>query len=376
MPQTCAPSDSTLYTLHTTLRHRAVPTPGKRRKDLVARATALLTDGIHQDMTLQLWGDLASEETISRLRAGVVAANGEGTTPTRVGLIRTPAVFEFTRLRPEFSFLCEALVLNGKNSSIRTLPRDSPDAISISRAVVAAAVMSEETHDKRGAEGPAVAGTAERSRTEALSPAESGPASARTFESVAALMSADGFSGAGCLSGVVVRKVDAPCLAVPAALPPGFDSPINRTTTAVTAVAPASRGVPLVSVYLGDPEGLRYPTDAGRSVGVEAVLHVAVDGGALRDLLGCVSEEVLMLARGTIASRGSESCDGGLRVMKVARTLLDGLEVGGEEGERVDVMLACSASVDGNGRVTPGGSSYRLISLHPSHISGGSDPYL
>ena len=61
-----------------------------------------------------------------------------------------------------------------------------------------------------------------------------------------------------------------------------------------------------------------------------------------------------------------------VEVARVLWSLLKGLEVGGERGERVDVVLACSASVDANGWVTPGGSCYRLVSLQPSRESSGT----
>ncbi|CAN0548050.1 unnamed protein product, partial [Ectocarpus sp. 8 AP-2014] len=184
------------------------------------------------------------------------------------------------------------------------------------------------------------------------------PASARRFESVAALMSADGFSGAGYLANVVIRKVCAPWLS--AAGPPGEHGR--------AASLPSLGGVaPPVVIYFGDPDEPVPAAAAGdaRSAGVEAVLGVTADGGALHELLGGVPLDLLAVGSGS-SSRGGMAGDVGRRVVQC---LLDGLEVGGRRGERVDVALACSASADENGRLIPGGSSYRLVSLLPRYES-------
>ncbi len=356
-------------------RHAA----GKRRKDLVPRATALLTDG-EREMTVQLWGDMASEETVHSLREGTVAAAAAATAARGVaeGTARgeetagQPALFEFTRLRPSFSFSCEALVLNGKSGTIRRLDPGSAEAASVSAAVQAGVGRQEDRAD--AAEPPP--------RPEAEAPRflaeEGGPAAARRFESVAALMSADGFSGAGYLSNVVVRRVDAP----------GFRS---VAPAGVVVAAPGEHGrrdddgglllnhhrggggggggggwvPPAIRIYFGDPGDESEPAGRrrrrqARSAGVEAVLRVAVEGGALRDLLGGVPEELFMPA-----SANDDAVDAGRRVVG---SLLEGLEVGGQRGERVDAVLACSAPVDANGRAISGGSSYRLIGLRPQYL--------
>lgn len=327
-------------------------------------------------MTLQLWGDLACEETIAKLREGAVAGQAVQASPgARTRPIKTPTVFEFTELQPEFSFSCEALVLNGKGGKLRALPPDSPEAMRVSEAVVAAATASLETgqsRDKAVSSGSTVAvGSGETS-----SHAEAGrtvggmTALPRRFESVAALMSADGFSGACRLRRAVVRKVDAHYLSFPALRPPVMS---RNGGTATTFGGKHPPGLRRVSLYVGDGEeslsGLR---GVDRSGGVEAVIRVNVDGGALNDLLGCNPEELCALAPDANVEM-EDSKDGGgvgvqveIEVARVLWSLLEGLEVGGEQGEQVDVVLACSASVDANGWVTPGGSCYRLVSLQPS----------
>lgn len=377
-----------------------LPLAGKRRKDLISRANALITDGMHREMTLQLWGDLACEETIARLRAGAVAAQAAHPSPgARKGPIRNPTVFEFTELQPEFSFSCEALVLNGKGGKIRTLPPESREVMRVSEAVMAAAAASVEAGQSRDDKAVSAGSTAAVDSTETALHAEADfhakgmAALPRRFESVAALMSADEFSGACRLSGVVVREVDAPHLSFPA-LQPLASSPNGGMAAAIGRRHPPGLG--RVSLYVGDEEeSLGGLSGVDRSGGVEAVIRVSVDGGALNDLLGCNPEELLALApdvdvegdvdidvEGSVedgvgveveGSRGGGDVGGvWVEVARVLWSLLSGLEVGGERGERVDVVLACLASVDANGWVTPGGSCYRLVSLRPSRDSSVS----
>lgn len=330
---------------------------------------------MHQEMTLQLWGDLACEETIAKLREGAVAAQAVQASPgARKRPIKTPTVFEFTELQPEFSFSCEALVLNGKGGKLRTLPPDSPEAMRVSEAVVAAATALLETGQNRD-EAVSAGSTVAFGSAETSSQAEAGltvggvAALPRRFESVAALMSADGFSGACRLRRAVVRKVDAHYLSS-ALRPPVISGNGGTVTTFDSRHRP---GLRRVSLYVGDgEESLSELSGVDRSGGVEAVIRVNVDGGALNDLLGCNPKELCALAADANVEV-EDSKDGGgvgvqveIEVARVLWSLLEGLEVGGERGERVDLVLACSASVDANGWITPGGSCYRLVSLHPS----------
>lgn len=297
---------------------------------------------------------------MSSLRAGAIASNGFGTGMAGEGLMNKPAVFEFTRLRPEFSFSCEALVLNTTaGANMRMLASDSPEAMAVSDAVVAAAAASRApAESQRKSGGPTFVGFEEKAHAGVSLPVEGGATSARRFSSVAELASTDGFSGVGCLTGVVVRKVDAPHLRLP-----GVSSP-------ALSIAARSGSPVNMRIYLGDPEESGAFHTLGRSAGVEAVLRVSVSGGALRDLLGNIPLEMLTLATG---SEGGDVCDVGVHVASIARSLLDGFVAGGEQGERVDVVVACSACVDANGRVVSGGSSYRLVALHPNHPFGGVD---
>lgn len=286
--------------------------------------------------------------------------------------MQRPAVFELTRLQPSFSFSCEALVLNGKSGAVKKLESDSAEAISVSSSVLAAA-------DGDAAAAPAAAARATehdeennqridpakslRAETARLLAEEGGPAAARKFESVAALMSADGFSGAGYLSNVVVRKVEAPSVSAPGVVPNpgchGGSRPINGRPP-----PPSRTGVgPPLTIYLGDPGEAGQAKGMAQSPGVESVVCVTVGGGARRDLVGCIPEELLLpTGRHT---RADVVAAAGRTVVK---SLLDGLEIGGGRGERVDVVLACSAAVDANERVISGGTRYRLVSLQPNYI--------
>ena len=353
---------------------------GKRRKDLVSRATALLTDGQHE-MTLQLWGDMASDEAVTILREGSVAAS----MGARDGAMRKPAVFELTRLQPSFSFSCEALVLNGKSGSVRRMDSDSAEAISVSASVLAAAAAATAgAVDPPAAAVGAATGSAEQDEETnwrvgaAKSPnatesgrfvkREGGPAATRKFESVAALLSADGFSGAGYLTSVVVRKVDVPSLPDPGTVPitPSYGGGGGPGSSRFPP--PSRSGVdPPLTLYLSDPDEAG-PEGTSPSAGVDAaVLRVTVGGAPRGELLGCVPEE-LLLPPLTSGHAGADAVAHAGRA--VVNSLLDGLVVG---GERVDVVLACSASLDANERVIPGGSVYRLVSLEPTYLSGEMD---
>lgn len=374
---------------------------------------------MHREMTLQLWGALAADEIIDRLRAGAVAAQATHASPgARGGPLQSPVVFEFTDLQPEFSFSCEALVLNGKNGKIRTLPPGSPEAMRVSEAVVAAATASLETGQSLGKTitvGSTIAVDFPDTAPHADSSFHMGEMAAlpRRFESVTALMSADGFSGVCRLSKVVVRKVDAPHLSSPG-VRPGQNGGIGDM--AIDSGRPQEVGH--VSLFVGDEDESESVSGVDRTGGVEAVIRVDVGGGALEDLLGCNPDELLALAPGVgvdvevdvtadvdgfvevdaglavdlgvdaglgvgvgVGVEVGEPRDGdgvgvgvqaGVEIARVLWSLLFGLEAGGEGGERVDVVLTCSASVDANGWVTPGGSCYRLVSLQPSRDSGVS----
>ncbi|CAM9152725.1 unnamed protein product [Ectocarpus sp. 4 AP-2014] len=310
-------------------------------------------------MTLQLWGDMASDETIDSLRGRAIAAGKNGVS-AHDGTMERPAVFEFTRLQPSFSFSCEALVLNGKSGTAAQMDRGSAEAVSVSTAVLAsAAAAAAGEGDERAPVSLAAAKSSCAGSPSFLAQGAGAPASARRFESVAALMSADGFSGAGYLGNVVVRKVCAPWLSA-------AGSPHEHGRA---ASLPSLGGVaPPVVIFLGDPDepvpaAAAAAAGDARSAGVEAVLGVTADGGALHELLGGVPLHLLAVGSGSSSHRGMAG-DVGRRVVQC---LLDGLEVGGRRGERVDVALACSASEDENGRFIPGGSSYRLISLLPKY---------
>lgn len=344
---------------------------GKRRKDVVARATALLTDGLDSEMTLQVWGDLASQETITMLgEAAIITSNVTvGEKKTAADLIGKATVFEFAKLQPEFSFACEALVLNTtKRSAIRKLAPDSREASCVIAALVSAATVSStaalrENNQRLG--DPFVDfGETLQPEPSVLPEAEASLASAQRFASVAELMSSEGFSGVCCLDGVVVRKVEARQLRFPVvALPPFGDE-------GGSVSAPPRR--PSVSIFLGDPKDVTQIGRRSAGLGVEAVARVAVDGDTLQDLLGGIPKEFLMLGMDRQPGSDGDVSDVGVEaVVATARSLLDGLENGGEQGEGVDVVLACVACLDANGRVVPGGSSYRLMHLHPSGIVGG-----
>lgn len=324
---------------------------GQRRKDLVARATALLTDG-PDEMILQLWGDLTSEDTLSSLRAGAIALSGTTKEAAARGLMKNPAVFEFARLRAEFSLSCEALVLNTTaGGTIRTLAPDTPDANFVADAVVRASSAPEATLGEKQIfwDSPG------KAQAEVAFPTEDGVASPRRFASVAELMSTDGYSGACVLAGVVVRKVEAP----------GLGGDIHTRHHHESARPPGpGRAQHVVRICLGDAGDSDASNSAGRCTGVEAVLRVVVDGGALRDLLGGIPEGLLAPATGG-GEGGAIAGDVSHQAAGVLRSLLDGLEVGGEQGERVDVVLACLAAVDSNGLIIPGGTRYRLIKLCP-----------
>lgn len=337
-------------------------------------------------MTLQLWGDMASDETVNTLREGAIAASRGARDDG--AMRKKPAVFELTRLQPSFSFSCEALVLNGKSGTVRRMESDSTEAIAVSASVLAAAAAAAAADPPAAANGVA-AGSTEHDETNpmrviaAKSPGaletalflaeEGGPAAARKFESVAALLSADGFSGAGFLANVVVRKFDAPSLSAPGIIPiPGCD---GGSTPRSSRLPPPSRsGVdPPLTIYLGDPDEEAEPAKGiARSVGVGAVLPVTVGGGARGDLLGCIPEELLLPPPPTSGrARADDAIAHAGRA--VVKSLLDGLVVGGGRGERVDVVLACSLALDDNERVIPGGARYRLVSLEPSYLSREMD---
>lgn len=347
---------------------------GKRRKDLIARATALLTDGLDSEMTLQLWGDLASQETVTMLTGGaIIAANATaGERKTEAGLIGKPTVFEFTKLQPEFSFACEALVLNTtKRGAIRKLAPDSREASSVIDALVSAAAVSSvsstaapgDNHQK--SRNPFVdTGETLHHETALLPEAGASLASARRFASVAELMSAEGFSGACSLEGVVVRKVEAhELLCLPAVALPLLDDVAHSLS--------APRRPLSVSIFIGDPEDATQDGRRSAGSGGEAVAKVAVDGGALQDLLGGIPKELLALGMDGQPGSGDVSDVCVTAVVATVTSLLDGLEIGGEQGEGVDLELACLPCLDANGRVISGGSSYRLVHLQPSGVAAG-----
>lgn len=346
------------------------PLAGTHQKDLIARATALLTDGLGQEVTLQLWGDLASEGIISTLRAGVESVNAvHDSTGAKTGPVAKPTVFEFSQLHPEYSFSCEALVLNARNGTVKTLAPNSSEAVPVASAVLAAARASLSCPSslwgsRQGLKGPAHTDSAETAPKKTSKDAFAGKEGAdldlaRRFASVAEFINADGFSGVGCLSGVVVRKVHAPCLSEPACSNNFSGASCDDASSAPLV---ASSGVSPLILYLGDPDEPRASPRTGCSVEVEGVLRVVVDGGALEDLLGGIPLQLLAL------SKDGDGFGISAQVAGIVRSLVDGLEVGGEQGERVDVTLSCLAPADANGQLIPGGSQCRLTNLHPSAV--------
>lgn len=343
---------------------------GQRRKELVPRATTLITDGGGNEMVLQLWSNLASDEILMELRAAVpqgapsrvraIAASGEearrANDDATTGSGRNgdePCVFEFTRLRPDFHSSCEALVLNTTNNSeIKQLDPRSKEALDISTAVLdggaAMAILgSSQQVDNRHAD---TSGQTSNGLYEAAIPCS--PRVARIFSSVNELLAAEGYSGMARLVGVVVRE---------------FTVDPLRESAAQTTGSPTFPGAPCAgrpaTLFLGDP--------ANRNSSGESVVRVLVDDEALRDVLIGVPWEASAL-RDTSSIGGSSRPHSDRAAEQaaacVARSLLDGLIQGGREGELLDAILACVASSDENGRVVQGGTSYRLAQLH-AHLA-------
>lgn len=287
----------------------------------MARATALLTDG-HQEMTLQLWGDLATEELVAKLKEGIAITRDDAS--TAFPDIARPTVFEFTRLRPDFSFSCEALVLNmTKNGTCRSLDSNSPDAISVVDAVA--------RYRKRyPGESLLHADSTLSTMHVRASSSTDNTASIRRFESVCSLVTCRGFSGICYIDGVVVRKVEMSY----------FEDGRSHS--------------PVLYLSIGDPDQPESKTRLSKS-GCAPLVCVAVDGNALNDLLGGIPCDLLGC-----------STDSGVNTaaMKLVQSFVDGLVVGSEQGEMINVMLACSASEDANGWMTPEGCRYRLVSFH------------
>lgn len=348
---------------------------GQRRKELVSHATALLTDNRGVEMKLRLWSDLASDENMTKLREVVIQpvpaviseykASDEGTQNAREGgatpLRRNgdrPIVFEFTRLRPEMSFSCEALLLNTtQDSEIKKLRPDSKEALTVANAVVGAvATTLGSAHLTKDPNSDATGYPPQMGSGSCEAAVEQSPGSARVFGSVDQLMNAEGFSGMARLTGVVVRKllVDAP-----------RDSATFAPTAPSALDASFLTGDGSVTLFLGDPVDT---SKSGCLGGVESIVRVHVNHDALRDILGAIPWELSVLcgkASGG-ASSSSDLVDAAAweAVAPVARSLLDGLVQGGQEGERLSVVLVCVASSDENGRVVQGGTLYRMVQLH------------
>lgn len=343
---------------------------GQRRKELVSRATTLLTDGEGNELTLQLWSDLASDGILTKLRAAApqgspsrvraVAASGEETQRANDDAATgsgwngdKPCVFEFTRLRPDFHSTCEALVLNTtSNSEVKQLDPQSKEALDIANAVLDGATAmttlgSAHLVDYRHADT-----TGQTSNGSYEAGIQCSPSVARVFSSVNELLAAEGYSGMARLVGVVVREflVDPP-----------------RESAALTTSSPTFSGAPCAggpaALFLGDP--------ANRNSGGESIVRVLVDGEALRDVLVGIPWEASALC-GTASLGGSiwphSNGVAEQAAACVARSLLDGLVQGGREGELLDAVLACVASADENGRFVQGGTSYRLAQLH-AHLA-------
>ena len=303
----------------------------------MARATALLTDG-HREMTLQLWGEKASEDTLAKLRAGVIVARGAFSAETDTALSGEaggPVVFEFVRLRPEFSFSCEALVLNMTGSgNLRILPSKSPEAICVANAVscdnrtTLGKISVHPDSDVRMAN----VGAAWYSENESTW--------ARRFTSVAELVTDHGFSGVCLVEGVIVRKVGGPSL-----------------VGILEGGKQLSSLPPVLHVFFGDPNESRESETGSSKSSYDAIVCVSVNGGALSDLLGGVPWELLTSG----ANVGTHGARFGVAATELAQSLVDGLVGGGKQRERFDVILACSATEDANGHMIPGGFRYRLV---------------
>lgn len=304
------------------------------RKDLISRAVAVLTDGSGRRVMLQLWGELASEENVCKLRVEADYWVMRETSP-EARTVGKLAVFVFTRLRPEFSQSCEALVLNTTNSSeIRKLDAKC----TMAHAVVGSVEnCKSEVCPSQGCEATAWSGATD-------------PTLTRTFTSIDELTEEETFFGVANLPCVVVRKVETLRVLAEA-------STTDLHGEQAISKAPSSHGA--VILYLGDPYHEDMQSIRG---GVEATIRVVVGGGALSNLLGGIPHELLTLSLGD--EKSCERVDGvHTAVGSVIRSLLDGLEEGGRAGEHLSVDLACITSADDNGKVLRGGISYRLIRL-------------
>lgn len=241
--------------------------------------------------------------------------------------------------------------------TIRELPSDCHDARRVADAVVAAAetLRAPSTWLDRGDDRvDALVDAADENYSHGISTADRRPIPARHFVSVADVLSAGEFPGMGYLRGVVIKRVEAPGLETP--------MPSSSGSGDVSCIEASRHGVPQIRIHLCDPSA----SDAqAEYAAAQAVLNATVDGGMLCDVLGGIPEALLFHR-----CNHGEGTTGGLRALatNIARRLVEGLKVGGDEGERVDVNVVCKASIDANGRAIPGGSGFRLISLKPSNF--------
>ncbi|CAM9229860.1 unnamed protein product [Choristocarpus tenellus] len=320
---------------------------GMHRKDLISRATALVTDGSSREMTLQLWDSLAGEDTLSLLRNGILptpVSSGSGGTEKAV-IKRRWAVFEISNVRPEYSFLGEALVLNTTlRSTVSRLPNDS-----LRGAPIIAAVACVPPVIAKGTATSVITSASAFDRTEF----GVGIAVKRAFPSVSDLLDNADFCGIAVLMGVVVYGVEAPKPLVWW----GNETRSVASTAVRGATSNGGSGASfhLFHIRLGDRIESAKAFEVGKGVGE---LRVSITSGVAEDLLGGIPPELLLHPvfvnnkLGDIASSAAALVEG----------LLGGLVEGGVEGkERFDVILRCSAAVDDNGWVMTGGNRYEVV---------------
>lgn len=371
------------------------PTPWKgkdeKRKDLVSRALALLVDATGETMILQLWGTVASDENLRKLSEGIRGTGsasplgggelGGVNGSSSVEPARSLAVFAFTRLRPDFSYSCQALVLNTTDGSeIRQLPPQSP-AVRAFEQSSACGLPRERPAMERAVVNPNQQDLTLASRlrswgvTQQALPHDDDTvlwSLPRDFASVEELVSLEYFCGVAILPCVTVRKVEAFRSMGGVAVPDAH----ARDPKTHSNLEPYSTLV----LHIGDPWNQYRETNSTR--GIEATARVVVAGEGLRRLLGgLVAPDLLNLLflprrdDGAAPLKDDEESDsrGKPAEVRVVECLLEGLQSGGLEGEEFSMHLACVANADDNGKLLPGGTSYRLLKMMQATFSSASD---
>lgn len=313
-------------------------------------------------MLLQLWGDLASQQNLSNLRGGAIVPwsvsplreeRSSRDTSVRGQTGMKLAIFSFSRLRPDFSYSCESLVLNTtRHSEIREVGLDSGDARDIADAFQQAGLDQGKVHHGSREGKPHLCAQSWPMK-QALCPGVPVSPTVRMFASVNELVGEESFSGVAKIEDVVVRKVEA--WGCPAGKEKGD---IYSTEAGIFPTFPPSHGT--ITLFLGDPWKRRI---GSADAGVEATARVRVEGGALQNLLGGIPRDILR-GSSTKYSREEKHNPALEKVAsRIVRSFLEGLEAGGRDDERMSVELACMTSVDENGMLLRGGTSYRLINV-------------